>query len=569
MILNETSDVISSPYNPRKYPDNHTCNWQITASQGNRIVLEIGPIDIESCGASGECTCDYLQVQNGFSVDPGASERICGSHQKIKYYSMHGSLNVMFVSDSSSSFLYVGFQATYKQLNYTPPLCPTEAIPLSGNGKLSSPNYPMSNYTASQNCTWVITVPVGKYVKFAFTDFVLGSCALDCSSESCTYVEVYNGASASSPSLGRFCKGSVLKERLSSGHQMFVKFHSGSTLDRGFEAQYSVSLVAPTPTRSSSPPPSPSPTIKTEISSTLPEKHCLPLQLLPLLTSVDVERNGAVLKLERKEFLSNGNRTSYTQIIVKQLEEEGQNIGTSTDQKYAAKYIVKDYENRVDGEPYITAEFNYDKGKESFTIGDEKYYSRSKSGSKKYLNGELDSGTNYAVFQRSFDAYRSYDSGSFIRFKTKKGFPWLTVLLVVILIVVLALALIAFACWLVKKKRRNRKVSSKTDNVEMNSAGSHGKLVNGAENHAADHNQNPMYETLHEKQAPAGGAVGNPTDGESVDSGQNADYEIPDEAPRQEGDYELIKEGSGAQEGHYQQLQLNSRTDYENFNTTL
>ncbi|KAJ7373402.1 hypothetical protein OS493_012995 [Desmophyllum pertusum] len=218
----------------------------------------------------------------------------------------------------------------------------------------------------------------------------------------------------------------------------------------------------------------------------------------------DVECNGAVLKLERKEFLSNGNRINYSQIIVKQLEEEGQDIGTSTDQEYAAKDIIKDYENRVDGEAYITAEFDYDKGKESFTIGDEKYYSRSKS-------------------------------------------------------VVLALALIALACWLVRKKRRDLEVSPNTDNVEMNSAGSHGNLVNGAENHAADPNQNPMYETLHEKQATAGGAVDNPTYGESVDSGQNADYEIPDEVPRQEGDYELIKEGSGAQEGHYQQLQLNSR----------
>ncbi|KAJ7357698.1 Bone morphogenetic protein 1 [Desmophyllum pertusum] len=177
MTLNETSGVISSPYNPRKYPDNQTCNWQITASHGNRIVLEIEPINIESCGASGECTCDYLQVQNGFSVDP-------------------------VIRPSP----YHGFQATYKQLNYTPPICPTEAIPLSGNGKLSSPNYPMSNYTASQNCTWIITVPAGKYLKLAFTDFVLGSCALDCSSESCTYVEVYNGASASSPSLGDFVK---------------------------------------------------------------------------------------------------------------------------------------------------------------------------------------------------------------------------------------------------------------------------------------------------------------------------------------------------------------------------
>ncbi|KAJ7357694.1 Bone morphogenetic protein 1 [Desmophyllum pertusum] len=238
IILNETSGVISSPYNPRKYPVNQTCNWQITASQGNRIVLEIEDIKIESCGASSECTCDYLQVQNGFSVDPGASGRICGTHQKIKYHSNLERLNVMFVSDSNSPKANPGFQATYKQLNYTPPICPTEAIPLSGNGKLSSPNYPMSNYTASQNCTWIITAPTG--VKLAFTDFALGSCALDCSSESCTYVEVYNGASASSPSLGRFCKGAVLNETFSRGQQMFVKFHSGSTLDRGFEAQYSV-----------------------------------------------------------------------------------------------------------------------------------------------------------------------------------------------------------------------------------------------------------------------------------------------------------------------------------------
>ncbi|KAJ7312816.1 Bone morphogenetic protein 1, partial [Desmophyllum pertusum] len=121
MILNETSGVISSPYNPRKYPVNQTCNWQITASQGNRIVLEIEGIDIESCGASGECTCDYLQVQNGFSVDPGASGRICGSPPKITYYSNLDRLTVMFVSGNSMPFKYDGFQATYRQLNYTPP----------------------------------------------------------------------------------------------------------------------------------------------------------------------------------------------------------------------------------------------------------------------------------------------------------------------------------------------------------------------------------------------------------------------------------------------------------------
>ena len=144
-------------------------------------------------------------------------------------------------------------------------VCPKEAIPLSGSGKLSSPNYPISNYSASTNCTWNITAPAGKYVKLVFTDFALSSCAASCSSASCSYVELYDGSSANSPSLGRFCQGSTLKETFSSGHQMFVKFHSGQTVDRGFEADYSVSSIRPTT--------SPSPTVTSQTSKSTTTKR--------------------------------------------------------------------------------------------------------------------------------------------------------------------------------------------------------------------------------------------------------------------------------------------------------
>ena len=123
-------------------------------------------------------------------------------------------------------------------------VCPNEAIPLFGSGTFSSPNYPMSNYTASTECTWKITAPAGKYVKVVFTDFALSLCAASCSSENCSYVELYDGGSDSSPSLGRFCGGPTPQPTFSSGHQMFVKFNSGNTVDRGFEAKYSV--VSPT-----------------------------------------------------------------------------------------------------------------------------------------------------------------------------------------------------------------------------------------------------------------------------------------------------------------------------------
>ena len=118
-------------------------------------------------------------------------------------------------------------------------VCPKEAIHLSGSGKISSTNYPKSNYTASRNCTWNITAPADKIVNFTFTDFVLSECSASTCSDSCSYVELYDGGSTSSPSLGRLCQGSSWnKPQLSSGNQMFVMFHPGQTVDRGFEAKY-------------------------------------------------------------------------------------------------------------------------------------------------------------------------------------------------------------------------------------------------------------------------------------------------------------------------------------------
>ena len=122
VTLTESSGVITSPFFPRKYPDNQNCSWQITARQGNRVKLVIANnLNIQECGSQYECTCDYLQVQNGFTVDH-ENEKICSVPSKtITYYSNLESLKVMFVSDDTETMLYEGFEAFYTQLNYTPP----------------------------------------------------------------------------------------------------------------------------------------------------------------------------------------------------------------------------------------------------------------------------------------------------------------------------------------------------------------------------------------------------------------------------------------------------------------
>ena len=119
VVLTGASGVISSPYFRRKYPDNLTCSWEITAPQGHRVKLDINyRINIETCPA---CQCDYLQIKNGFSDNPKANGKICGAPGAMTIYSIHGSLEVLFVSDDKKTKLYDGFKATYTQLNYTPP----------------------------------------------------------------------------------------------------------------------------------------------------------------------------------------------------------------------------------------------------------------------------------------------------------------------------------------------------------------------------------------------------------------------------------------------------------------
>ena len=114
--LNETSGVFTSPFYPRNYPGNQECRWQISASNGNRVLMMIDYLNTPSCGQT--CTCDYLEVRNGLSSDGYNEKRRCG-YISVRYYSIFDSLTVLFVSSGSYSKWYRGFKATYIQANHT------------------------------------------------------------------------------------------------------------------------------------------------------------------------------------------------------------------------------------------------------------------------------------------------------------------------------------------------------------------------------------------------------------------------------------------------------------------
>ena len=143
--------------------------------------------------------------------------------------------------------------------------CPTEPIPLSGNGSFSSLNYPLTNYSPGKSCFWIITASVGKRVKVEIKDFHMGDCD-DCSSTICSRVEFFDGQTTDSPYLGRFCTGSNLTAVVSNGRYMRVKFYSSFSRDRGFRAEYVESLDEPTPTQT--PPPTQPPTTTSPTTTT-------------------------------------------------------------------------------------------------------------------------------------------------------------------------------------------------------------------------------------------------------------------------------------------------------------
>ena len=78
-------------------------------------------MNIQECGQSGACTCDFLEILDGFNAADGApSGKKCGDASSLTYYSIYERLRVQFFSDLDSTN-GKGFSATYTQLNYTPP----------------------------------------------------------------------------------------------------------------------------------------------------------------------------------------------------------------------------------------------------------------------------------------------------------------------------------------------------------------------------------------------------------------------------------------------------------------
>lgn len=104
------------------------------------------------------------------------------------------------------------------------------------------------------------------------------------------------------------------------------------------------------------------------------------------------------------------------------------------------------------------------------------------SASQKYLNGELEDGTETAAFQRSFEATGFYEDGELYTFKTEKNpktedltpgkDPTLAIVLPIVFVIIIAVVVVGIFIY---RRRQNLFESDEDEGMPMNETSRGGK----------------------------------------------------------------------------------------------
>lgn len=224
-IITDSSDTISSPLFPDKYPNNQNCTWIIEAQPPfNHIALSFSHFHLQD---STDCTQDFLEILDGKDYDAPVQGRYCGASLPGHIISFGNALTLRFVSDSFATFQ--GFHAFYSA---STSVCGgTLNI---AHGIFNSPDYP-AEYHPNVECVWNIVSSPGNQLQLSFLSFQLEN-SRNCNKD---FVEIREG-NATGRLVGRYC-GNSLPGNYSSikGHTLWIRFVSdGSGNGMGFQARF-------------------------------------------------------------------------------------------------------------------------------------------------------------------------------------------------------------------------------------------------------------------------------------------------------------------------------------------
>ncbi|XP_042194838.1 CUB and sushi domain-containing protein 1 [Callorhinchus milii] len=259
----EITNVILSPGFPGNYPSNVDCIWRITLPVGYGAYIEF-------LNFSTEPNHDFTEIRNGPHDTSSVIGRFSGAELPPSLLSTSHETTIYFHSDHSENkpgfkLMYqayeldecpdpqpfangfvteagynvgqsISFQCMpgYQLIGHSVLTClhgvdrnwdhsiPRCEVPCGGNittynGTVYSPDFP-NEYPNSQDCTWLVTVPVGYGILLNFT--------LLQTEPGNDFITIWDGAQQTAPQLGMFSGTSTKESAYSSSNQILIKFHS-------------------------------------------------------------------------------------------------------------------------------------------------------------------------------------------------------------------------------------------------------------------------------------------------------------------------------------------------------
>ncbi|VVC99646.1 unnamed protein product [Leptidea sinapis] len=234
-IHRDTTGLINHPPSgTKRYRNDQSCVWLLLAPEGMHIKVTWNRFDLER---HSECMNDYVELieidENNINSTLG---RYCGSSVPTALTSSSNRMYIKFVSDSTLKG--AGFSLSYTFLDEKSHCGATFT---KTHGYIYSPGWP-DNYEANRDCVWTITVPVGQQISLNISEFDLERPIRD----TCymgDYLEIRNGASKTSPVLGKFCGKFKNKRLISTSNSLYLNFHSDFYLSgKGFKIEWDGSI---------------------------------------------------------------------------------------------------------------------------------------------------------------------------------------------------------------------------------------------------------------------------------------------------------------------------------------
>uniref|UniRef100_A0A672HRX5 Zgc:154142 n=1 Tax=Salarias fasciatus TaxID=181472 RepID=A0A672HRX5_SALFA len=224
------SGTFSSWNYPNSYDNGKSCTWDITVDPDKVIHLWFEEFALEDTEV---CSADFVTLRDSL----GIIGKYCGYTKPNPVVSLTNHLTIFF--DTNDRKTDQGFKAHFKAVS-PEPIAGAGGFLQGDQGTLMTPGFPEQNYLNGVLYQWKITVPEGERVRLTFTSF-------DLVPEVCgDFIQIYDGHTAGSSLVGKFCGVTPPQTVESSRNTMVVRFKSDNTLtSKGFSATYTKSSLPP------------------------------------------------------------------------------------------------------------------------------------------------------------------------------------------------------------------------------------------------------------------------------------------------------------------------------------